>query len=255
MPIQKPSGLRRLSKSEFGAISYSVMHHAFQVHKEMGCFFDECIYKNALKNRVGAESETEVKISITFDDFYHEYFLDLLVEHGAVFELKRVEDLAGIHRSQLMNYLLLCDLSHGKLINFGTPNLQHEFVNAYLLSEDRKRVETTLQDWLLRDFSDWMKAFVEDVGVGLDVGLYEKAAVHFFGGEQQVLKPVEIVGLGFQTLSLTAPDWGLKVTTLPPHAMPSFIQNTKRFLGMTKLAGFHWVNISRQGLLFRSLAL
>ncbi len=95
MPIQKPSGLQKISRREFGEISYSVMHHAFQIHREMGCFFDECIYRNALRSRLGPDARTELKIGICFEDFSCEYYIDLLLSTGAVFELKCVESLAG----------------------------------------------------------------------------------------------------------------------------------------------------------------
>lgn len=253
MPIHKPDCLRRLSRQEFGEVSYGVMHHAFRVHAEMGCHFDERIYRNALKMRLGAGAKTEIKIGVSFEDFYHEYFMDLLVDQGAPFELKCVDSLGGIHRSQLMNYLLLCELSHGKLINFGVQSLQHEFVNATQFREDRRRFQIRFQDWLMPEFADWITALLKDIGVGLDLLLYEKAAVHYFGGEPKVLQPVEITGLGFQTLKLVAPGWGLRVTTLPKHSIPVFAENARRFASQTKLSGFHWVNIGKDEVLFRSI--
>ncbi len=36
------------------------------------------------------------------------------------------------HRGQLLNYLILADAAHGKLINFRTDRVQHEFVNNNL---------------------------------------------------------------------------------------------------------------------------
>ena len=52
-----------------------------------------------------------------FESFCKTYYLDLLVGGGAIFELKAVAALAEGHRRQLMHYLFLTDLPHGKLVN------------------------------------------------------------------------------------------------------------------------------------------
>ncbi|MCC6510515.1 MAG: GxxExxY protein, partial [Pirellulaceae bacterium] len=137
MPIERPSDLRPIAQHEFGDIAFEVIRQAYIVRRELGIFFDESIYRNALRVNIGAEAQTEVRIGVRFENFRHEYFMDLLVSHAAVFELKSVENIVDVHRSQLLNYLLLCGLHHGKLINFGHGALQHEFVNALLTQQDR----------------------------------------------------------------------------------------------------------------------
>src|ERR1700719_3854302 len=113
MPITLSVPMRRLSQLEFGALSFEVMRHVFAIHNEIGRFFDEKIYKRALADRLPGV-RLEEPIDISFDSFQRRYFIDVLVGAGGLFEFKAAESLAGRHRAQLLQYLLLCGLAHGK---------------------------------------------------------------------------------------------------------------------------------------------
>jgi hypothetical protein len=110
----------------------------------------------------------EVPILVKHADFCKTYFIDLLVDRGAIFELKTVSHLTDEHRAQLISYLLLTGGRHGKFINFRPERVEHEFVNTTLTladrtifdvddsawdasveqaSEIRRRVEAFLRDW------------------------------------------------------------------------------------------------------------
>src|SRR5688572_894759 len=103
MPIVVDAELQRLDQHQFGDIAYGVMECVFQVHRELGRFFDESVYRDAIAVRM-AETRKEVKIAVQFDGFCKEYQVDLLVQGGAVFELKTVESLIPRHEAQLINY-------------------------------------------------------------------------------------------------------------------------------------------------------
>lgn len=47
MPISIDSDVRRLSQDELGLIAYEVVGHAFDIHRELGRFFDEAIWPTA----------------------------------------------------------------------------------------------------------------------------------------------------------------------------------------------------------------
>src|SRR6266516_5481559 len=68
MPISIPIPLRRLSQQEFGDIAYETMHHVFDIHHELGRFFDERIYKNELARRLPGV-RLEVPIDLSFGSF------------------------------------------------------------------------------------------------------------------------------------------------------------------------------------------
>ena len=68
--------------------------------------------------RLGQRAVKEVIVRATHGDFEKLYRLDLLVDNGAVFELRAVGQLHNQHRSQLIHYLMMTGAEHGKLINF-----------------------------------------------------------------------------------------------------------------------------------------
>ena len=188
--------------------------------------------------------------------------MDLLVGGGAVFELKTVKKLGGAHRSQLLNYLLLCELSHGKLVNLRPERVEHEFVNTHLKHSDRTAFHVADQDWrdpgsADRPLRDWLLGFLRDVGTGLDIRLYESAVSHFFGGDDVVLHDVEVLldgrCLGRQKIGLTTPDWTFRVTAIDDAERAHFEDHARRFLQHTKLVGFHWINITRAVVTFQTI--
>ncbi len=99
------------------------MHHVFASHQELGRICDEPIYRNDLAARINEESSqttlNEVVIKIIHGSFFKEYRMDLTVSSRAVYELKVAKIIAPQHEGQTLNYLLLADCAHGKVINFG----------------------------------------------------------------------------------------------------------------------------------------
>ena len=176
--------------------------------------------------------------------------------------MKTVKKIGPTHRSQLLNYLLLCGLSHGKLVNFRGEKVEHEFVNTHLTHSDRTAFEVVDYDWRDPGSTDrplraWMLAFLREVGAGLDVGLYESAICHFFGGDGEARHEVDILldgrFLGRQKVLLTTPKWALRTTTIPAAELPHFADHARRFLKHTRLDGIHWINITRALVTFRSI--
>ena len=262
MPINVHADIRRLDQDAFGDIAYEVMSQVFAIHNEMGRFLDEHIYQNAVAARVARDSLNEVLIEVAFDGFRKEYYMDMLVAAGAVFEFKAVKGLSPAHRAQLLNYLLLCGLSHGKLINFRGDKVEHEFVNTHLSHSDRTGFDVADDEWREpgpgnRSLRDWVSAFLREVGAGLDVHLYESAVSHFFGGEECVLREVDVrlngQHLGRQKVRLAGPDWAFKVTTIDNSELSRFEEHARRFLQHTTLQGLHWINITRSLVTFRSI--
>src|SRR5437763_10348347 len=128
MPIRNPQGLRRLSDEEFTGAAYEVMRVVFAVHNELGRFFDEHIYENEIARHLG-NARTQIALELWFESFRKKYYLDLLYSNGALFEVKANQGVIERHRAQLLNYLLILELPHGKLVNLGSESVQREFVN------------------------------------------------------------------------------------------------------------------------------
>lgn len=262
MPVRVDADPRFLDQREFGEIAFEVMNHVFAIHNEMGRFLDEDIYRNAIAARVGVDAQTEVMIEVVFEEFRKLYYLDLLVDGGAVFELKAVKGLGAAHRSQLLNYLLLCGLSHGKLVNLRGEKVEHEFVNTQLRHADRTAFEVVDHDWsdpapTDRSLREWMLEFLREMGAGLDVQLYESAIGHFLGGEDAVAGEIDVLldgrCMGRQKMLMATPKWAFKTTTMAAVEMSHFADHLQRFLRHTNLDGIHWINITRSLVTFRSI--
>jgi GxxExxY protein len=65
--------------------------------------------------------ERQTPVPIVFDGmkFDEGFKADLIVEDKVIVELKSVENIAPVHKKQLLTYLRLADKKLGLLINFG----------------------------------------------------------------------------------------------------------------------------------------
>ena len=146
MPVIVHAPVRRLTQAEFGEVAYGVMGCVFEIHRDLGRFFDEKIYKRELARRYPGV-RLEVPIEITHGTFQKMQYMDLLVGEGGIFEFKAADSLVPRHPAQLLHYMLLADLGHGKLVNLGNSKIEHEFVNATLRREDRVRFKVIEEEW------------------------------------------------------------------------------------------------------------
>jgi GxxExxY protein len=259
MPIKIHAETRRMAQEEFGRIAYDVMKCVFGLHNEMGRFFHEDVYREGILRRLPA-AKKQVQIEVRFLDFRKDYFMDLVVHGGAVFELKAVEKLTDQHRSQLMNYLLLAELQHGKLINLRPDLVEHEFVNALLTREQRTDFVVCDAEWedlghWRPDLKDLVTQMLRDWGIGLDLRLYEEALTHFLGGEEQVWRDIETVldgrVIGRQKVHLAGVKDAFKFTAIPADAMKRFEDHAQRFLRHTRLRSISWINVTREVVTFK----
>jgi GxxExxY protein len=95
MPIHMDVATRRLDQATFGKIAHPVMRCVFDIHNEFGRCFDEKIYKRELSRRF-PNAQLEVPIKVDFEGFSKLFYLDALVDGGAVFEFKTVESLVDV---------------------------------------------------------------------------------------------------------------------------------------------------------------
>jgi len=251
MPIALRTPVRRLSQAEFGELAYSVMQCVFQIHRDLGRFFDEKIYKRELAHR-HAGVQLEVPIEVTHATFRKLQYLDVLVDGGGPFELKAVEAITPRHPAQLLHYMLLAELGHGKLVNLRKESVEHQFVNTTLRREDRVRFEIAHSRWSDKEagaaqFREVLTALLRDWGTGLDLQLYEEALTHLLGGEDHVLADVEVRtpehSLGVQKMCLAAPRVAFTLTALP-DAHADYESHSRRLLHHTELEAILWANIS-----------
>jgi len=103
-----------------------------QVHKTLGCGFQEVIYQRALAiemKMAGLSFEREKEMSIFYrDELIGNRRVDFFVEECVMLELKAVEAIADLHKNQTINYLEAYNLADGLLINFGGQSLDFKLV-------------------------------------------------------------------------------------------------------------------------------
>jgi len=110
-------------------ITQKVIGCAYEVHRFLGCGFQEIIYQRALaleleKARLSFAREQEIPI------YYKEYKeeigtrrADFVVENKVLVELKAIETLDNLQVVQILNYLRIYGFEVGLLINFGNTTL------------------------------------------------------------------------------------------------------------------------------------
>jgi GxxExxY protein len=240
-----------MTQDEFGQVAYEVVGHAFTVHGKLGGIFDESVYRTTLKHILAPRAEDEVRIKLTHSGFEKNYFIDFIVDLGGLFELKAASHLHDRHRQQLIQYLMLTDLRHGKLINFGGEKVTHEFVNCHETTEHRRSFQVNLSRWSskatdARNFQSMVIDLLRDWGTGLDQGLYHEAITYFLGGSHAVHRPIETFwqgnAIGKQNADLVAPDTAFEITCLR-KAAEAYEPHLRRFLINTNLNRIFWVNV------------
>lgn len=260
MPVIIRTPIRRMTQAEFGQVAYSVMECVFKIHDEMGRFFDEKIYKRELVHRYPG-AQIEVPIEVVHATFRKHQYLDLLVDGGAPFEFKAVEAFVPRHSAQLLHYMFLAELDHGKLVNVGRDSVEHQLINTTIRREDRVWFDVADARWSDRPvgaalFREVLTALLGDWGTGLDLQLYEEALTHLLGDGAQLLADVEVRTpthvLGHQKMRLVAPRVGFVLTALP-EASAEYESHLRRLLRFTELDAILWANINLKTVTFTTI--
>ena len=100
MPITCAIQFEPLSTEAFGSLDYAVMAHAFASHQDLGCLADEYVYQSDFAERLvsaGFAVAREVEVTVAFEAYQKYYFLDLVINGLAVYELKTVSKLLKQH--------------------------------------------------------------------------------------------------------------------------------------------------------------
>ncbi|OYW24276.1 MAG: hypothetical protein B7Z55_02715 [Planctomycetales bacterium 12-60-4] len=262
MPIECPIQFPKIEREVFRKLDYQVMKLAFETHGHLGRNCDEEIYHNDLSTRLDeaglTPSPVEVLIRVRHGSFVKEYQIDLVAAGQAIYELKTAGAIVAAHEGQTMNYLLLADCEHGKVINFGGPSVDSRFVNNSVTHDERFRFETLTEHW--RGPDSLLKAllnFTEDIGLFLEAPLYNQALLHHLGGPEHAMerRAMKLDGrtLGKQTFQMCASDEAFRVTTLSRH-IHAQRTNFKKLLALSSLKAFHWINLNRHQIEFTTLS-
>jgi len=105
-------------------VARQIVEAAVMVHKALGPGLLESVYEVILARELqkrGLLVRRQLPVKIAYDGvvFDEGFRMDLLVENLVVVELKSQEQVAPVHKKQLLTYLRLADKRLGLLINFG----------------------------------------------------------------------------------------------------------------------------------------
>jgi GxxExxY protein len=264
MPIECNIEVKSLNQDEFHQLDKSVMRHAFDIHNSLGRFCDEKIYQEELAIRChlsGLESQREAVIRLIHGAFSKSYFVDMLFESAAIYELKASESIAPGHQNQLINYLLLTDTRHGKLLNFRSSSVQSRFVSTTMTRRDRMRYRLEATDWEVNDIAgenlrNCLVDLLDDWGICLDINAYREALLHFTSGPGVGLQPVPIMSrgsvIGSQKMCLLNPETAWYLSAVKSN-MDSHEKHIRRLLGHTSLERLHWINLNQGNILLKTI--
>lgn len=256
MSIQCSVDLNFVDQERFHIIDSRVMRHVFDIHNSMGRFFDERIYQEELARRCrssGYAVYLEPWLKVSYRSFSKIYRLDMLVEGGIIYELKTMDTLTNHHFRQTLNYLLLSDLGHGKLINFRPTSVAHRFVSTTIRLADRMDYEISDESWVDSDpeshrLRDALCDLLAHWGVFLEANLYREALLHTLTNDEAGFLPVDVevdgILIGKQNMCLlnTKTAWYLSTVQRDPASHES---NITRLLNHTRLKQIHWINLNK----------
>lgn len=122
-------------------IAKVIVDVAYQIHLRLGPGLLESVYEAVMLYEIrkrGLQVDAQVPIPVVWETVKLEvgFRADLIVERKVVVELKSVEQIAPVHKKQLLTYLRLADCKLGLLINFG----------AELINNGISRVVNNLPD-------------------------------------------------------------------------------------------------------------
>jgi GxxExxY protein len=122
-------------------LTYKVIGCAMEVHRELGCGFQEVIYQKALSlefERVGlAYSREQVHPVLFKNQHVGTRRSDFVVEGKVLIELKAVYLIEPVHIVQAKNYTKIFGIDKCLLINFGNVSL----VTKLIFNPDYKMPE------------------------------------------------------------------------------------------------------------------
>ena len=116
-------------RAELNEISEQILGAAIEVHRTLGPGLLESAYEVCLAYELsqrGLVVERQKQLSVPYKDVQLDaaFRLDLLVEGKVIVELKAVEQVSPVHKTQLLTYLKLSGLELGLLINFNVRMLK-----------------------------------------------------------------------------------------------------------------------------------
>jgi GxxExxY protein len=265
MPIIHDVEVETISDEDFYRIDHQVMGLAFSIHGDMGRFWNEKIYQNELAyrcQRAGFEKvATEVPIRVCYKDFTKFYYVDVLINNAIIYELKTAQAISRDHYKQTLNYLFLLGLQRGKIINMQPSSVKHRFVSTRITPEKRHDLMIDDAEWHDHDEDcRWLKELITELvkewGAFLGIRLFYEAINHFRGGEENVVREIEISHgshvLGTQKIDTLNSEVAFKISSITKGE--AFYENhLRRFVRFAPVKVMQWINFNHHRIVFKTI--
>ena len=116
-------------------IAEAIVDSCFKVHTVLGPGLLESVYEAALSHELqqrGFHLVRQQAIPVIYEGVLLDegFRADLIVEDKIILELKSVEQLAAVHKKQLLTYLKLSGKRLGFLVNFGANLIKDGIVRT-----------------------------------------------------------------------------------------------------------------------------
>ena len=122
----------KINEEDINELTHKIIGCAMQVHRVLGNGFQEVIYQRSLAIEMryaGLDFEREKEMKIFYrDEEVGTRRVDFFVEAKVMVELKALEKLEDVHKSQAINYCEAYGIADGLLINFGGRSLDFKRV-------------------------------------------------------------------------------------------------------------------------------
>ncbi|MCL4483953.1 MAG: GxxExxY protein [Bacteroidetes bacterium] len=120
------------NEDAINALTHKIIGCAMEVHKALGNGFQEVIYQRALAIELvfqGLSFEREKEMPLTYrKQNIGTRRVDFFVEEQVMVEIKAIEQLLPVHKTQAINYCEAYHIADGLLINFGAMSLDFKRV-------------------------------------------------------------------------------------------------------------------------------
>ena len=117
---------------DINMLTHKIIGCAMEVHKHLGNGFQEVVYQRALSielNIQGIEHIREQEMPLQYKGYdVGTRRVDFFVEGKVMVEIKAIEKLEDVHKTQAINYCEAYNIADGLLINFGGKSLDFKRV-------------------------------------------------------------------------------------------------------------------------------
>ena len=113
---------------EMDVLTRAVIGAAIEVHRTLGPGLDEGLFEAAICiefNLRNIPFARQVIVGVAYKgEMIGDKRLDFIIDGKLILELKAVEQIAPVHKAQVLTYLKITGLKLGLLINFNVPLLK-----------------------------------------------------------------------------------------------------------------------------------